>query len=402
MIKFDIIIIGGGISGLTLANLLANSELNIALVDQQAPPTSGLMQPADARVSAINHASQAIFATIGIWPAMQQLRVSDYHTMRVWDANSPATITFDRTELAQPSLGHIIEHSVMRQTLWQRLTQHPNVHLYHSTQPQRLTTQTNRITVQLSNNDSITAQLVVGADGIQSWVAQQTALCSDKIIGDEYAIIATLQTEHPHQHTAWQRFLSTGPVALLPLTDPHLVSLVWSTTTADAARLMELPVAAFNESVTQATENALGAMQVCDQRHRFPLLRHHVAQYVKPHIALIGDAAHSILPLAGQGMNLGLLDAACLAQSIQDALAAKRECYSLAVLRRYERWRKGENLAMLHSMEGFQRLFSNTTEITRYARHVGFSVTQCLPWLKKYFMQRAAGLRGDLPVSAIS
>lgn len=398
MPHYNLIIIGGGVVGLTLANLLADSGLSIALIDHQSPPQSGLKNPYDSRVSAINHASKALFQSLGVWQALQDLRVARYQHMSVWDAGSPAKIEFDGKEIAQPDLGFIIEQTVMRQVLWQQLSKHVHIKLYPSTQPTALTEQSSGVHLQLSDGQTLTANLLVGADGGNSWVAKQARLShTTKTTTEESAVVTTIKTEHSHQNTAWQRFLTTGPVALLPLAEPHLVSLVWSTTTQHATQLNTLSDTEFNRVLTQATENRLGKLSVCDQRSVLPLFRHHAKHYVTANIALVGDAAHTILPLAGQGVNLGLLDAACLAQVIQEALNAKRDFSAVYTLRRYERWRRGENAAMLLAMEAFNKTFRNPSEPARYLRYLSFALTQKLPFIKKHFMQRAAGLRGDLP-----
>lgn len=395
--QFDVVIIGGGVVGLTLACALAQDELSIALVDHQSPPPIGLKTPYDIRVSAIHHASAAIFKSIHVWEAMQKLRVSAYQHMRIWDAGSPAQIEFDSTEIAQPYLGYIIEHNVMRQTLWHQLQAQENVRIYHDTSPRVLHEKSATIQIQLDNGEHLTANLLVGADGKDSWVAKQAFLADSLKSTTEYALVATLRTEYPHQKIALQRFLATGPVALLPLADPHLVSLVWSTTQQEVGYLEAATDAVFNQKLAEALEYALGHLSVCDQRMVFPLIRHQAKHYVKPRIALVGDAAHTILPLAGQGLNLGLLDAACLAQIVAAAHKSRRELGAFNTLRRYERWRRGENNAMLLAMEGFYRLFSSTAESARCVRYMGFSITQKLPWVKRYFMARAMGLRGELP-----
>ncbi len=388
--------------GLTLACLLAQKELSVALIDHQVPDLADLKSPYDIRVNAIHLASAAIFNTLGVWQHIEARRVSPYHRMRVWDAASPAQIEFDSSEISQPYLGYILEQSVMRQALWQQLKTHKNVHIYFETAPCVLHEKIDTVDVKLTNNKTISASLLVGADGKKSWVARHAFPddFSAQTHTDHAALIATLRTEHPHQQTALQRFLATGPVALLPLADPYLVSLVWSTTTLEAEMLKALPEAEFSVKLEQAMEYALGKLTVCDTRLIFPLHSHQAPHYVKTRVALVGDAAHTILPLAGQGLNLGLLDAACLSQIISETRKTGRDIGAMLSLRRYERWRKGENTAMLLAMEGFNRLFANTFEASRFVRHIGFSLTKKLPWAKKYFMQRATGLRGELPDSA--
>jgi 2-octaprenylphenol hydroxylase len=418
MQKFDVIIIGGGVVGLTQACLLAQQKLSVVVIDQQPAPTADLKYPYDIRVNAIHHASQAIFNALGVWQLLTARRVSSYSHMRVSDAQSPAQIEFASSDIAQPCLGYIVEQSVMRRALWDCLQQYPQVKIIHSAEPVVLQQKLNEVEVKLTNEAIFSAPLLIGADGKDSWVAKQlnqlaadaagnwlelianrTALSLDarRAHNENFAIVTTLRTEHPHHNIALQRFLSTGPVALLPLADPHLVSLVWSTTQQQATALQQLTEGAFNIKLAQAMEYALGELAVCEQRITFPLFCHQAKHYVKARIALVGDAAHTILPLAGQGLNLGLLDAACLAQVVVEAYKKQQDIGAIRVLRRYERWRKGENTAMLLAMEGFQRIFSSSMESARVLRHTSFAITQQLPWLKKYFMARAMGLRGDLP-----
>ena len=403
MKKFDIVIIGSGTVGLTLACLLAKHEISIALIDAQPAPDTDIHTTYDTKVSAINHASQRIFSKIGVWAAMQQYRVSPYHHMKIWDIGSPACIEFHREEIHQACLGYIIEHRILRQTLWQPLNTCENIQLYPKNTPQKLQEKKEHVEITLADGQILATNLLVGADGQYSWVRHQTKMGAGNhdfhttSSSQESAVVATLHSEYPHQETCFQRFLEKGPVALLPLADPHLVSLVWSTSTSEANRLMSISADSFNDELGRALEKVLGHLTLCSDRIVFPLLRHQARHYVKSHIALIGDAAHSILPLAGQGLNAGLLDAACLAQVILWAQNKHRPIDSIDTLRRYELWRKGENTAMRWAMEGFYSGFSSRNELVRHLRYVGFLGVQKLSRVKKYFIQRAAGLKGDLP-----
>ena len=403
MEKADITIIGGGVVGLTLACLLADKELAIVLVDAQPPPQAGLMSPYDKRVSAINFSAQKNFKSIGVWDAMEQQRISAYRHMRVWDAKSPAYLEFDCKEVGYDCLGYIVEQNVMRQTLWQQLQKYSNVHTYLLSEPDLVSENEKQIIVYLKNGHAIKTNLLVGADGRNSWVAKRM-LSTDTQVASETtpkqiscALVTTIRTEHSHQYTAFQRFLSTGPVALLPLADTHLVSLVWSTSTEQAQHLAAMSEQAFSETLRQAIENVLGKLSVCDERVIFPLRSYQAKHYVKSRIALVGDAAHTIFPLAGQGLNLGLLDAACLTRIISWALKNNRDIGTMDTLRRYELWRKAENTVMKKAMEGFQALFSSTTEFARCTRYLGFALTHKFPKAKKFFIQHAMGLHTDLP-----
>jgi 2-octaprenylphenol hydroxylase len=208
--------------------------------------------------------------------------------------------------------------------------------------------------------------------------------------------VATVRTEHSHQQTAWQCFLDNGPLAFLPLQD-NTCSIVWSTLPEQADELMQLPQEQFEARLTEAFENRLGQVQLCSERGVFPLQLQYVDQYVKPGIALIGDAAHSIHPLAGQGVNLGLLDAACLADVVLDGIARHKVPGSYAQLRRYERWRKGDNLGMMFAMDVFKRLFTTRSLPLQFVRNSGLRITDAIDPLKAVIMQSAAGMRGELP-----
>ena len=400
MSNIDILIVGGGLVGLTLANILADTDWRIAVVDHQAAPDLASKIDYDVRVSAINHASQAILQSLNLWETIKQQRLSSFQKMHVWDENSPAKIHFDCAEVSQPYLGHIIEHRVMKHALWRRLKSYENVDLYYAHPLLNLTECADGIKLQLVDK-YLFSQLVVGADGANSWVAKKAGLVVESKPYQQSAIVTTVRSENSHQQTAWQRFLTHGPIALLPLADPHLTSLVWTTTPEQANYLQQINETEFSQQLTAALEHRLGKLEAIDQRLVFPLRETHALHYVKPRVALIGDAAHTLHPLAGQGVNLGLLDAACLAQVVQEAQQVNRDFASVLSLRRYERWRKGENAIMIKAMAGFRHCFANSSALAKNLRHWGFSLATKAPPLKSFFIRRAMGLHGDLPQRAV-
>lgn len=399
MSYYDIIVIGGGIVGLTFASALQKTPLKIALVENKSLADYSSEKKHDLRVSAITHASQTILATLGVWPDIKK-RAAAYEHIHAWDALTEHKIDFDCTEAGQPYLGHIIENRVIQHALINQLQHNPSVKIFDHIAPIALFSNEKLHVVQLQNGEYLKTKLLVGADGANSFVRNQANIPLKTWSYQQSAIVTTIRTEYPHQSTAWQRFLPRGPLAFLPLNDPHICSIVWSTLDSHAEELMRLADEEFNLALTQAFGCRLGDITAIDRRIKFPLHMRHAKQYVKPNLALIGDSAHTIHPLAGQGVNLGLLDAASLAQVIVDALQKQRDFASMTVLRRYERWRKGENWLMIAAMEAFKRLFSNSSSVFAHIRGKGLQLTDQNLWLKTIFMQHAMGLSGDLPYAA--
>ena len=395
---YDLIISGGGMVGAMLACALGQTDLNIALLEgtplERIQPGAEL----DYRVSAINRASQRIFAAVGAWESMVAWRVSPFRAMRVWDAAGSGQIHFDSADLGEPLLGWIIENRVIQAALLERAQQLPAVTLLcpaalKSAEP---LAENGGWQVQLTDGCALTTRLLVGADGAQSQVRRLAGIDTRGWDYDQQAVVANVRTAEPHQETAWQRFLPAGPLAFLPLADGRC-SIVWSTAPETADELLALDEVDFARMLTDAFDQRLGEIVEVGPRSAFPLRLQHARAYVKPGLALIGDAAHVVHPLAGQGVNLGLLDAATLAEVILDALATGHDFSSIKTLRRYERRRKGDNLLMLGVMDGFKRLFGNTLPPVRLLRNLGLNLTDAIGPLKNGIARRAMGLDGDLP-----
>lgn len=396
---FDVIIIGAGTVGLTLATILAqhNAKLQIALLDTRPLPDSLPNAAYDNRVSAINHRSQQLFMHLGVWQHIIAQRCSAYREIQVWDSSGDGAIHFRANDIGRANLGHIIEHKIVNFALLQQLKNYPNVHILAPTQSQILWQHKDLVQIDLTDATSLTAKLLVGADGAHSWVRQQADIASYAWDYQQSAVVATVHTELPHQQTAWQRFLTTGPLAFLPLNDPHVCSIVWSTTPQHAHELCALTPEKFQQQLAIALEYRLGKITAVDSRQNFPLKMHHAKNYVKSAIALIGDALHTIHPLAGQGVNLGLLDAAWLAEVILTAIHKQRAFGALYTLRRYERTRKTHNWETILAMEGFKQLFGKHYLPLVWLRNLGLKITNQLMPVKQLCMYKALGMLEDVP-----
>lgn len=402
--EFDITIIGGGLVGATLAVALAdasskaNQDLNIAIVDPHdlsgiKPLTAA--DDFDVRVSAITRASQHIFEAIGVWSSMVKQRVSPFRQMHVWEEAGNSEIHFDSAVLSESQLGHIVENSVMLSSLYDKLRQQPNVHLLLG-EPCKSMQLDNDQWQLIVADKKLSTKLLVGADGSQSWVRRQLGITTRGWDYNHTALVTTVKTEASHQETAWQRFLATGPLAFLPLTKGYS-SIVWSTQPELAAALQAMPEEAFKAELEQAFESRLGSILEVGKRACFPLRFFMADSYIGDSVALVGDAAHTMHPLAGQGVNLGLLDAASLAQVIEQALVSGQRLNSHKVLRQYERWRKAENASMLVMVDQIQRLFGTGHTGLRWLRNTGMRWFEQMSPLKHQIIDYAMGLHGDLP-----
>jgi 2-octaprenylphenol hydroxylase len=399
--QFDIVIVGAGITGLAVAALLSHCEcskrLNITLVDAGKKPLFDIADDVSLRVSAIASGSADIFASVDVWQNIVDQRACPYRDMRVWDssgfAEGPDTLRFEAAEFAVSELGFIVENSLIQHALLQRLDTLDQA-VDFETPILSLTQTDQRFMVELANGDSLRPDLIIGADGAGSFVRKSAGISVNAWQYGQSAFVTHLRPEKSHRHTAWQRFLRSGPVALLPLQDGR-VSVVWSTTPGQAGEAMDATDEELSAMLGEATDYVLGQLTPEGPRGSFPLKAQHAAKYVLPGLALIGDAAHAVHPLAGQGANLGLADAAKLARIIGEAIDIDENPGDLPVLRRYERARKGANQTMLYFIDSLNRLFASESSSIEKIRGSGMRLFNKSGPIREQAVQVALGLNAQ-------
>jgi 2-polyprenylphenol 6-hydroxylase len=400
---FDVVVVGGAMAGAGTAALLAatpaTAALRVAIVEPRPAAMPAADAPLDLRVSALSRASQQLLERTGAWPAVAA-RGAAYRRMVVWEQRQdPAgadALVFDASELGEPDLGHIAENRSIQAALSARAEAAGVVLLRADFASLEATRDSVRI--GLGDGREFRAGLVVGADGADSAVRREAHIDTRGWDYGQRAVVAHLATSMPHGATAFQRFLDTGPLALLPLADGR-VSLVWSTLPEHAEELLRCPEDEFAERVTAGSGGVLGRLAPTTSRAAFPLRLLHARRYAAERIVLVGDAAHTVHPLAGQGINLAFLDAAALADVVGDAIAAGDDPGELRVLRRYERWRKAEALPAIALLDGIKRLFFGGNPVQSRLRQGALGLAQSSGPVKRLLMRRALGVGGEVPVS---
>ncbi|MEX0618098.1 MAG: UbiH/UbiF/VisC/COQ6 family ubiquinone biosynthesis hydroxylase [Pseudohongiellaceae bacterium] len=404
---YDFIIVGGGIVGASFACALGDfarrHSLRIGMIDSHrfdatSIPLCQTGEAFDPRVSAITAASQQFLGDIGVWQDITAARVSPYTDMHVWDADGTGSIHFSAVDINETELGHIIENSVILAALYTRLEQLGHVELIAPATVATLerSEADQRVVIGLEDGRELSSTLLVAADGPASRTRKLAGIRTREWDYDQSAIVTTVRSATPHRATALQRFMATGPLAFLPLSggdaDGFVSSIVWSVETEKARQLMALNDEAFRGELALAMERRRDDIQWVDRRHCFPLRQRHAVDYVQGRVVLIGDAAHSIHPLAGQGANLGLSDARVLAAEVALVLNRGRPLSDPHLLRRYQRKRIGQNLGMMWLMEGFKGLFAADALPLRWLRNAGLRGMDRSGPLKHHVMRKAMGL----------
>lgn len=396
MQSVDVAIVGGGMVGLAVACGLQGSGLRVAVLENHLPqPLAPESAPA-LRVSAINAASEKLLAHLGVWPKIIAQRASCYHGMEVWDQDSFGHIAFDDKSFGFSHLGHIIENSVIHHALWQRAEQCNDVTLMAPAELQQVAWGENEAFITLKDGAMLTARLVVGADGANSWLRNQADIPLTFWDYKHHALVATIRTAEPHEAVARQVFHGEGILAFLPLSDSHLCSIVWSLPPLEAERLQQASDEEFNQALSVAFNMRLGLCSVESERQVFPLTGRYARNFAAHRLALVGDAAHTIHPLAGQGVNLGFMDAAELIDEVRRLHGQGKDIGQYLYLRRYERSRKHSAAMMLASMQGFRDLFAGSNPAKKLLRDIGLKLADTLPGVKPQLVKQAMGLH-DLP-----
>jgi 2-polyprenylphenol 6-hydroxylase len=396
---FDVLIVGAGVIGTALASLLRKRSLSAAgrvaiIADRFPAPAAGADW--DLRVFALSRASQRLLKICGVWQSLPRTRMFAYERMCVWDASGtpdgPGSLTFDCAQIGEPDLGSIVEGRALQ---WQCLQEARAAGAVLINGSVDSIAAGDDMRVHLSDGRDLTARLLVAADGTESKIRELLGIETAGHAYHQDALVAHVTTSRPHASTAWQRFLPGGPVAFLPLDDGRS-SIVWSVARPQAATLRAMDADAFGEALTAASGEALGRCTLTTPLASFPLNLQYALQYARPRAVLLGDAAHVVHPLAGQGLNLGLLDCGALAQVLGEA-GLPENFGDFRYLRRYERWRRSENLKAAAALDGLQRLFSATDPLSTQMRSAGLNLVGRMPFIKRRFAQRALGIAGDVP-----
>lgn len=392
--RSDAIIVGGGLVGMTTALALADGGLSVTVIDTQ--PLAQTVAPAfDGRASAIASASAQMFKAIGLWPELEA-HAQAIHDIRVTDGDAPLHLHFDGRTVSDEPLGYMFENRRLRLGLHAASARQPQVEVLAPARVARWQADAGGVTAVLTSGDERRGALLIGADGRGSTIREQLGIRAARWTYDQSAIITTVEHDLPHQGIAHERFLPAGPFAILPL-QGHRSAIVWTVETRDEALVMALGDIAFTAEIAERFGDFLGQVRVCAPRWSYPLSFHHAERYIGERAVLVGDAAHGIHPIAGQGLNMGLRDIAALADVLTEAARLGLDLGSPAVLQRYQQWRRTDNAVVGAVTDGLNRLFSTDIPGLARGRQLGLAAVNTMAPLKTFFMQHARGTVGDLP-----
>lgn len=393
-IRSELIVVGGGLSGLSLAIACAAAGIEVAVIDRE-DPAKFRNAAYDGRTTAIAYGSQQVLSGIGVWDALAPL-AEPIREIRVADGNSPLFLHYDRREVGAEALGYIVENRFLRGALQDRAAALPSLTLYAPDSVAAIDFAEARVQLTLGDGRRLVAPLAIGADGRDSAMREAAGIKSWRKSYRQTAIVCVVKHAEPHRGVAVEHFRAAGPFAILPMQGDRS-SIVWTEEERDAPELLALDQAAFTRQLADRFGDFLGDLTVEPGRWSYPLMLIQAERYAAHRLALIGDAAHVIHPIAGQGWNLGVRDIAALAELIVDAHRLGLDLGSAELLRRYERWRRFDSLTLTAVTDGLNRLFANEFPPVKLARDIGLAAVNRAPGLKRFFMRHAMGVTGDLP-----
>ena len=393
---YDVIVAGGGTAGAAAALALAQSDFKVAMIDPGKPRHFTHKSPIDLRVSTLTPASCNLLKRLGVWQAISKLRVSPFQSMRVWDENPDRDLVFRAADADLEDLGYVVENSLVQAALWEAIGSSKDVDPYLESRLESADSGARSVRVRLADGQRIRAELLVGADGAQSAVREHFGIEVKRWDYQQKGLVCVVSTAKPHQHTAWQRFQAGGPLAFLPLANGNC-SIVWSQPSAMADARQAIDEADFENGLARALQLRLGSVELRSKRAVFPLQRLRARRYIGSRMVLLGDAAHVVHPLAGQGANLGYLDVAALVEVLSAARLSGQSIADQAVLRRYERWRVSDNEIVAEAMHNIRRLYGVDVTPLVGLRQLGAGLLNQSRFLRRRLIQHASGFGGRVP-----
>lgn len=397
--EFDVLIVGGGMVGATLGRALADTNLRIGLIEQRVPAPYEPEQAHDLRVSALSLASKNILESCGAWEGVLSRRYCPLKRMRVWETAGIGDTTFNSEDIGYPELGFIVENRIVQLALWDQFAAQDNITTYAPAVISSIECHGSSNQVTLASGDVLTSRLLVAADGGASQVRQAAGL---GVVAEEYsqqALVLYVKTAYPQQDITWQRFYPAGPRAFLPLSGSY-GSLVWYDTPETIKRLMALDDESLLEEAYAAFPSELGEIDTLCGRGFFPLKRQHALSYGKEGVVLLGDAAHMIHPLAGQGVNIGMHDVASFSELLHEAIVNGEDIGAEILIKRYEKQRRNHNTLMMTTMDLFYRIFKDEKKPISLLRNLGLQIAQRVTPARNKAMKFAMGIEGPLPAMA--
>ncbi len=398
---WDAVVVGGGMVGATVALGLGQQGMKVLLLERQAIDTSwDASRPYQVRVSALTRASENVLRNLGAWQGIEARRCHAFTAMHVWDDPSSGEIHFSAQEMGEDNLGYTVENNVIQAALWEQVNACDSIQLLLNKTIKNLRLDNGKAWLEIDGVGEVQTELLIGADGAHSQIRQLAYIGLDTHDYEQCAVVGCVKTELPTQNTCWQRYTQDGPFAYLSMGE-QVSSIAWYLPTEKMQWALNLSDSEFAEAVSKASDYRLGSVIEVGERAAFPLTRRHAEHYVKENLALVGDAAHTIHPQAGQGVNLGLLDAAALIETVLNAKQAGKAWGRRSVLRKYERWRRGDNAIVQRSMETFDWLFKQDNSFKSTVKTTfrkGFlPVANRLTPLKNWLMGQALNGREALP-----